>query len=207
MSIDWSSIGLALAIFLPGFLVVGPNILAIIGTSMAHGRAAGTTLALGTATGSFLWATLASFGAVAFLSDYALAMTLLRLFGAAYLAWMAVRAFRSALSPTDAATPRLCAQHLYRRGLLIQMTNPKAALQWVAIVSLGLGANPTTASAIVLILLATLISVVGHVAYARAFSATQVTRVYARARRAIDASLGGLFAIASWKLATMESVR
>ncbi|EEE36153.1 lysine exporter protein (lyse/ygga) [Rhodobacteraceae bacterium KLH11] len=47
MSADVSNLLLALGIFWVGFVNIGPNILAIIGTSMERGREAGVKLALG----------------------------------------------------------------------------------------------------------------------------------------------------------------
>lgn len=41
MSTELTSLGLALGIFLMGFISIGPNILAIIGTSMQRGRPRG----------------------------------------------------------------------------------------------------------------------------------------------------------------------
>ena len=49
MSPEISSLLLALGIFSVGFVSIGPNILAIIGTSMERGRRAGVKLALGVA--------------------------------------------------------------------------------------------------------------------------------------------------------------
>ena len=65
MSNEVSSLLLALGIFSVGFISIGPNILAIIGTSMERGRDQGIRLALGVGTGSGVWATLAVAGLTA----------------------------------------------------------------------------------------------------------------------------------------------
>ena len=52
-----ANLGMALGIFSLGFLVIGPNILAVIGTSMAQGRRNGAKLALGIGLGSGIWPT------------------------------------------------------------------------------------------------------------------------------------------------------
>ena len=49
---------LAYSAFLLGVSSPGPNVLAIIGTSMGVSRKAGISLALGVASGSFTWAML-----------------------------------------------------------------------------------------------------------------------------------------------------
>jgi len=57
MSEHLTSLFLALGIFSVGFVSIGPNILAVIGTSMERGQKDGVALALGVGTGSGLWAT------------------------------------------------------------------------------------------------------------------------------------------------------
>ena len=49
-------IALAYAICALGILSPGPNVLAVMGTSMGEGRRQGKALAWGISTGSFLWA-------------------------------------------------------------------------------------------------------------------------------------------------------
>ncbi|MEL7000947.1 MAG: LysE family transporter, partial [Pseudomonadota bacterium] len=78
MNDDLTSLFLALGIFAVGFISVGPNILAIIGTSMQRGRADGTALALGVATGTAIWATLTVTGLTALVTAYAGAVTVLK---------------------------------------------------------------------------------------------------------------------------------
>ena len=82
-----------------GVISSGPNILAIIGTSMQRGRRHGVALALGVGTGSGIWAILTVTGLTALVTAYAGAIALLKIFGALYLLWLAYRAFRSAAAP------------------------------------------------------------------------------------------------------------
>ena len=91
------------------------------------------------------------------------------------------------------------------RGYIIQMTNPKAALAWIAIISLGLqdGAPHWVGAAIVVGTF--ILSIIIHVMYAIAFSTPFMVRIYSRARRTIQATLGTFFAIAGIKLLTSRS--
>ena len=76
------------------------------------------------------------------MTAYAEAMIVLKVFGAAYLLWLAYKAFRLACTPAaNIIATAAKGENLYWRGLLIQMTNPKAALHWIAIVGIGLGAE------------------------------------------------------------------
>lgn len=203
MSPEISSLLLALSIFSVGFISIGPNILAIIGTSMERGRADGVRLALGVGFGSGIWASLTVAGLTALITAYAGLITLLKIFGAAYLLWLAWKAFRSAAMAGDNVKPRSATgKNLFVQGLTIQMTNPKAALQWIAIVGLGLGTDAPLWVGASLIVSATMISIAGHLAYAITFSTQPVVSFYRRFRRWIETGLGAFFTFAAYKVAT-----
>lgn len=203
MSEHLASLGLALGIFSVGFLVIGPNILAVIGTSMARGRRDGAVLALGIGLGSGLWASLTVLGLATLMTTYAGAVTALKIAGAGYLLWMAYKAFRSAATSDANLKPKgETGRNMFLRGLIIQMTNPKAALQWIAIVAIGIGPEAPYLLGAALVISATVLSILGHLAYALTFSTAPVIRAYARARRWIEGALGVVFVFASYKLAT-----
>jgi amino acid exporter len=203
MSPEISSLLLALGIFSIGFISIGPNILAIIGTSMERGRESGVRLALGVGTGSAVWATLTVAGLTALITAYAGLVTLLKIFGAAYLLWLAYRAFKSATNSNVDTKPKAAkGRNLFLQGMAIQLTNPKAALQWIAIVGLGLGNEAPLWVGLVLIVTATTLSLLVHVLYAITFSTQPVIVFYRKARRWIDGALGVFFTFAAFKIAT-----
>jgi amino acid exporter len=68
---DLAGVLLAYAVALPGFLSPGPNIMAVIGTSLGAGRDAGTALAPGVAAGSLCWGLLGLVGLTALLASHA----------------------------------------------------------------------------------------------------------------------------------------
>ncbi|MEM9631828.1 MAG: LysE family translocator [Pseudomonadota bacterium] len=206
MNADLASLLLAIGIFSVGFISIGPNILAIIGTSMERGRKSGVELALGVGIGSGIWASLTVAGLTALIAAYAHAITILKILGALYLVWLAFKAFRSAATP-DAGVAASAAKgnRLLLQGLTIQMTNPKAALHWIAIVGVGLGPNSPIWVGLTLIVSCTLMSVLGHLAYAVTFSTQPVVEFYRRSRRWIEAGLGVFFSFAAYKLATYRS--
>jgi len=202
------AIGLAFGAYTLGMLSPGPNILSVIGTSMALGRRAGIALALGISLGSCLWACLTAAGLTALIAAYASVLTVIKIAGGLYLLWLAVKAFRSAASPKPALDPAGSAgsrRSLFLRGLTIQMTNPKAALTWIAVMSLGLGHSAPTSTALVIVVGTSILSVMGHVAYAVAFSTRRVVAAYGRARRWIEGGLGLFFTFAGVKLLTSRT--
>ena len=135
-------------------------------------------------------------------------MIVLKFVGAGYLLWLASKAFKSAITVKDLKVRPVRVKGgpmaFYRRGLLIQMTNAKAALVWIAIMSLAMvGQAPIWVAAFVVVG-TSIISVVGHVLYAVAFSTSPVVAVYAKTRRWIEGILGVYFCFASYKLATFK---
>ncbi len=129
----------------------------------------------------------------------------IKIAGGLYLLWLAFKAFRSAASTKPigglARLARAGSFHLYfLRGLAVQMTNPKAALTWIAIMSLGLAHSAPASTALIIVIGTTILSVVGHIAYAVAFSTQKVVATYDRTRRWIDGALGVFFAFAGIKL-------
>jgi amino acid exporter len=85
------------------------------------------------------------------------------------------------------------------------MTNPKAALAWIAIISLGLqeGAPLWVGAAIVIGTF--VMSIAIHVLYSVAFSTPVMVRLYGKSRRVIQGVLGTFFAFASLHLLTSRS--
>ncbi len=196
---------LAYAAFFLGIFSPGPNILAVIGTSMSLGRRKGCLLALGVASGSFCWAMLTVIGLSSLLTAYAGALTIIKIVGGVYLIWLGVKALRSAAAKNDmplasVGTKTDSPARYYLRGLFVQMTNPKAALSWVAIISLGLQADAPWWVAAVIVAGTTIMSVVMHLGYALTFSTEPMVRIYRRARRWIQSVLGLFFCFAGVRL-------
>ncbi len=210
-----------ISLYLPGILLAysafllaiaspGPNILAVIGTSMSVNRASGMSLAMGVATGSFTWALLTVFGLSAVLATYASALLFIKIFGGLYLLWLAYKSFKSAASSHDIEAKELAGGRrtpfgYFQRGYIIQMTNPKAALAWIAIISLGLKEGAPLWVGAVIVLGTFALSIIIHLLYAVAFSTPLMVRVYGKARRVIQGVLGTFFALAGLRLLTSRS--
>ena len=200
---------LAFTAFVLGIFSPGPNILAVIGTSMSKGRREGKALALGVAGGSLLWGLLTWFGLTTVLTLYASVLTIIKIAGGMYLLWLAFKAFKSAASSREMSVRQLgvsgSALAYFRRGIVIQMTNPKAALTWIAVMSLGVDATAPFWVGGLIVAGTTIISTIGHLTYAVAFSTMPMVKAYRRARRWIEAGLGMFFCFASYKLLTSRT--
>jgi amino acid exporter len=204
----FAGILVAFGVFVMGMFSPGPNIMSIIGTSMAVGRSSGKALALGIASGSLIWGTLTLFGLTALLTAYAGLLTFIKIAGACYLLFLAYKAFSSALKGKTMQVKGITVDggfwRYYRRGLLIQMTNPKAAFTWLAILSLALDQTAPFWVGGIVVAGTGIISIVGHLAYAIAFSTAPMVNGYRKAQRWIDGALGSFFTFASYKIATSD---
>ena len=111
----------------------GPGVLYVVTRTLAQGRRAGLASVAGVALGNFGNAVGASIGLAALFAVSALAFTIVKWAGAAYLLWLGVQALRSPRATTDA--PRLDAPRLgaiFRDGFLVALLNPKTALFFAA---------------------------------------------------------------------------
>ncbi|WP_120499487.1 LysE family translocator [Roseovarius sp. EL26] len=182
----------------------GPATLAIAGTSMASGRVSGLSLASGISAGSLIWAISAAFGLGAIMLANAWVFEVLRYFGATYLMYLAYKAARSALSPKEIKVKLLTGSRstLFTKGLLLQLTNPKAILFIGSLYSLGVPAGSSIQGLVIVISsVGTLGFVIFH-GYAILFSSKAMTLLYLRLRRWFESAFSIGFGAASFKILT-----
>ena len=114
------------------WITPGPNMVAVIAATLGGGRKHGLATGAGLALAATIWATLAIAGAQSLFDLFPRAVLVLKLAGAAYLAWLGVKALvasraKPTATATATATPRQLS-HGFRTGLMVSLTNPKAAL-------------------------------------------------------------------------------
>ncbi len=202
--------------FLPGFIAAysllavaaaspGPAVAMLLGVAQSEGRRDALVAATGIAAGSATINVATLMGVGLILREAAWAMGTLRLIGAGYLLWLAYGAFRKAVHPPEIAARAVRRRSLPSRflaGYLLQVTNPKALIFWLAIASVGAAQGGSAAVMVAFVAGAFAISLVAHGAWALLLSAGPVRRAYARGRRWIEAGLGAFFVFAAWKLAS-----
>jgi len=114
-------------------LAPGPDNLFVLTQSALRGKSAGLAVTLGLCTGLLVHTTAVALGLAALFAASSLAFTLLKLCGAGYLLWLARQAWRaSSTSIRRAAEDRLSGWQLYRRGILMNITNPKVSIFFLA---------------------------------------------------------------------------
>ena len=174
----------------------GPATLGAATVAMRSGRRDGIRFALGLSAGLAFWGIIAATGVGAILEASAWALTLLKLVGGVYLLWLALRFAQSARRNSEVNTHFVTGSHWFTRGLLLNLSNPKAVIAWMATLSLGISNNHGILQVAVATLLCMILGALIYAAYALAFSMPGAMNGYARARRWIDGAVAGVFAIA-----------
>ncbi len=204
---DWlPNLLIAWGVQLTGVLSPGPGVALILSVATLHGRGPALRACLGIGGAALILATATMLGLAAIWAQAAFVMTAIKLFGAAYLCWLAYGAFRRAISPPPApsAASSIRPGRDIALGFAMQMSNPKAIAYWIATIALsGIALAPAPVIAFYL-LTAFAISFGGHGAWAVALSSQIFRRLYATARRWIEAALGAFFAYAAFRLASED---
>ncbi|MDO5484345.1 MAG: LysE family translocator [Desulfovibrionaceae bacterium] len=114
----------------------GPDIIFVLTQSAVYGARAGLATTLGLITGLCVHTAAVALGVAAVFQTSPLAFTALKCAGAAYLlrlAWLSFRAGASlAHLPKGEAPPFPGYAALYRRGIVMNVTNPKVSLFFLA---------------------------------------------------------------------------
>lgn len=122
-------------------LTPGPDVLYIVTNALRSGARAGVVAGLGITAGCFVHIFAAAIGVGALLATSAMAFTVLKWVGAAYLVWIGIKMLlsRATLSPMDQASalsasvpPRLGT--VFIGGFWTNVLNPKVAIFFLAFV-------------------------------------------------------------------------
>jgi threonine/homoserine/homoserine lactone efflux protein len=150
--------------------VPGPAVFYIVSQSVARGRTAGLVSMFGIETGGLVHVTAAAIGLSALLASSAVAFSLLKYAGAAYLVGFGilrlVRRPEQLRGPSAAAGSSL--RPLYLQGIAVNVLNPKTALFFFAFLPqfVRSGHGPATLQIVLLGLLFLLLAVISDGFYA-----------------------------------------
>jgi threonine/homoserine/homoserine lactone efflux protein len=120
----------------------GPDMTFFLSKTIAQSRAAGFTAFGGASLGIFVHSVLVAAGLSVVLAASAVAFTILKFVGAAYLAYLAYDAIRhgSSLSLDRKAKPELL-RSVFIKGLLVNLLNPKVIIFFITFLPQFVSAN------------------------------------------------------------------
>jgi threonine/homoserine/homoserine lactone efflux protein len=130
---DTASLAIFTLAALALLLMPGPAVLYIVARSIEQGRLAGIVSTLGIALGSTLHVVFAALGLSALLMQSALAFSIVKYLGAAYLIYLGIRTLISKpQSGPMQPTTRKTYSRLFSQGFVVNLLNPKTALFFFA---------------------------------------------------------------------------
>jgi threonine/homoserine/homoserine lactone efflux protein len=129
---DASTLALFVAAALALLLVPGPAVLYIVARSIDQGRSAGLISVLGVHLGSLVHVTAAAVGLSSLLVSSAVAFSVVKYAGAAYLIYLGVKALITRAEPEHVELRAEPLGKLLRQGAVVNILNPKTALFFLA---------------------------------------------------------------------------
>ena len=177
----------------------GPNLIAVANAAMGQSRRAAIFVAVGIATGAAIWVSLSALGIGAILEAHPALITVLKFGGGTYLLWLGIKGLIAAKKGEkvhvdnvgQAASEVAC----WSRGLLVVLTNPKAALGWAAIASFMFGSGLSAMQVAAFAPIATASALLIYGGYGILFSTGTAVRTYQRFWRIVEAIFGGFFGV------------
>lgn len=205
--------------YLPGFAAAyaiqavavaspGPGVAMILGYAVSEGRRAALVASLGISVGAAGLALATTQGLGLLMEQVAWLSTAIRFVGVCYLLWLAFKAWGKAIAPPKVSVAQVRALPLpqvFLTGLLLQLTNPKAIVFWLAISTVGATQGAPAPVVAAFVAGAFLLSLAGHAAYAVLLSSSPFRLAYNHARRWIEASIGVFLTYVAFRLATDRS--
>ncbi|UTH74644.1 LysE family translocator [Chromobacterium sp. IIBBL 290-4] len=200
-----SGIIAAVSLYVVGAASPGPSNLAIMGAAMSHGRLRALAMAAGVVLGSQFWGLLAACGLAGVIREALWLMTAMKLAGGAYLLYLEVQSARQAArrewSPPAAAEPgKDGAWRWLLKGAAMHVTNPKAILVWLSIVTLALPRDGGGEQAFHAVWACGAAAVAVFCGYALVFSTAAARHGYLKLRRPFQAVLAGAFGWAGLRM-------
>lgn len=111
----------------------GPDNIFVLTQSALYGKRSGVLVTLGLCTGLVVHTTAVALGVAAIFQTSVIAFTALKVAGALYLAYLAWQAFRASATSLDVPASNLRSSGaLYRRGIIMNITNPKVSIFFLA---------------------------------------------------------------------------
>jgi len=129
-----ANLGLFVSAALVLLVVPGPAVLYIFARSVEQGRLAGLVSILGIHAATLVHVAAAALGLSALLASSALAFSIVKYLGAAYLIWLGLRKIFGPSQPLDAGVTVHGNGYwrLLRDGFIVNLLNPKTALFFLA---------------------------------------------------------------------------
>ncbi|WP_421868225.1 LysE family translocator [Motiliproteus sp.] len=196
-------LGALLATGLAFFIVTvspGPATLSNATIAMSHGRTASLVYGAGLSCGLIFWGLIAASGMGAILQSSIYLLSALKVVGGLYLLWLAYLSARSAWTQAPGGPVVVHQQKWFIKGLLLNISNPKSVVAWMAALSIGLDPDDGFWAIVAATTVCIVVGFLANALYSVLFSLEGMMRAYQRCKRWISGAVAGLFAFAGMGL-------
>lgn len=197
---------LTLAAFVPAALALnftpGADMIFCMAQGLRSGPRAAWAASAGISTGSMVHVLIAGAGLSAILTQWPIALDIIRWCGVGYLLWLAFQALRRTKQDTSIA--QVPGRHAYRSALIVNLTNPKVILFVLAFIPqfIDRSAGPVSLQFAVF---GSVIALFGFFVNGLVgVSAGSFGRKLAQGSRLLDRITAGLFVVLALRLAVLE---
>lgn len=178
----------------------GPANIANATIAMSRGRAVSLRFGAGLSCGLAFWGLVAATGMGAVLQSSAVVFSVLKVFGGLYLLWLAWQsgksALRKGLDKTLVRSGQVTGGRWFLRGLMLNLSNPKSVVAWMAALSVGLDSGDGIGRVALAVGVCVALGFMNNIGYSVMFSLSGVMAVYRRISAWINGVTAGLFALA-----------
>ena len=168
--------------------------------AMKRGRKISLIYSAGLSFGLVFWGVIAASGMGAVLQSSVYLLMLLKVFGGLYLLWLAYLSGKSAFNPQveniNDPSNIPTAKKWFIRGFLLNISNPKTVIAWLAALSVGLDAGDNIHALVAGVLVCVFVGFSVNAMYSLVFSFSGVMNIYQRISRWINGIASALFTIA-----------
>lgn len=182
------------AVFIPALMLPGPDFVAVVRMSMAHGARAGLMTTLGVSSGLCLYATLSLLGLSALLVEYQWLTWAVRIAGGAYLIYLGIRLLRArpgAIEMGEASAPS--PRRALAFGFVVTLTNPKAIVLFASVFATAVTPQTPAWLMALMIGLVTFSGLAWYALVSLFMASSPVMRRFAAARHWIERMAGAAF--------------
>lgn len=181
------------SVFIPALVLPGPDFVAVVRSSMAHGTRAGLLTTLGVSMGLGMYATLSLLGLSAILAQYQWLAWVVRICGGTYLAYLGLRLVLSSRAPPPELELSRPAGNPLVFGFLVTLTNPKAIVLFASVFAASVTEAVALPIMMLMILLVVASSLVWYSIVSLFMSSNPVISRFRRTQHWIERAAGACF--------------
>lgn len=178
----------------------GPANISNATIAMSQGRRTSLIYGAGLSTGLVFWGIIAASGMGAILQSSIYLLTALKVFGGLYLLRLAYLSAKETIKSNSTSIEIIdentSGKKWFFRGVIMNISNPKTVIAWMAALSMGLGSNDGMLSLVLGLVVCMIVGFATNAMYSICFSYRGVMSWYQRASRWINGVTSFLFSIA-----------